>query len=178
MMRVAARAICAWLMLAPGPAPGAMTVQACFTPQSRCSTHIQRAIDNAKEEILVAVYAFTNEELAGALVAARRRGVPVRVIIDREFDAVNENSQGRLLEKQGIAVRRMSGVKMNVTPKETGLMHQKFAVIDRRLVFSGSYNWTYAADKLNYENLLMFHDAAPLADEYRRVFLALWGERR
>ena len=173
-----AGAICVWLLLAPAPALGAMAVQACFTPQSRCSIHLQREIDNAREEILVAVYAFTNEELAAALARAKRRGLPVRVIIDREFDTANENSQGRFLEKQGIPVRRLSGLKTNVTSKETGLMHQKFAVIDRRLVFSGSYNWTYAADKLNHENLLMFHDAGPLAEEYRRVFLALWGEKR
>jgi phosphatidylserine/phosphatidylglycerophosphate/cardiolipin synthase-like enzyme len=56
-------------------------------------------------------------------------------------------------------------------------MHQKFAVIDRSLVFTGSYNWTRAADHLNDENLLMFRNAAALAEEYRREFFSLWGRK-
>lgn len=161
---------------AAASARGAMMVQACFSPQGRCSAQIVREIDNAKREIFVAVYAFTSDDLASALVQAKKRGVTVQVIIDREFDAVNDRSKGKLLEGQRIPVRRASGVR--ATPaKESGLMHQKFAVIDRQLVFSGSYNWTHSADKLNYENLLLFRDAAPLAEEYRRVFLNLWEQK-
>ncbi|HET7003976.1 MAG TPA: phospholipase D-like domain-containing protein, partial [Candidatus Binatia bacterium] len=62
-----------------------MIVQACFSPQGKCSTHILREIDQAKRELLVAVYAFTNDELAGALVQAKKRGVTVQVVIDRDF---------------------------------------------------------------------------------------------
>jgi cardiolipin hydrolase len=56
-------------------------------------------------------------------------------------------------------------------------MHQKFAVIDRKLVFTGSYNWTHAADNFNDENLLLFRDASALAEEYRKTFLNLWGRK-
>jgi len=56
-------------------------------------------------------------------------------------------------------------------------MHQKFAVIDRNLVFTGSYNWTHSADALNDENLLLFRDAGTLAEEYRKAFLNLWGRK-
>jgi phosphatidylserine/phosphatidylglycerophosphate/cardiolipin synthase-like enzyme len=154
-----------------------MVVQACFTPQTRCSVHILREIDSAKKEILVAVYAFTNDDLASALVRAKKRGVAVQVIIDREFDAANDKSKGRLLEHERIPVRRASGIKPTTSDRDSGLMHQKFAVIDRRLVFSGSYNWTHSADKLNHENLLLFRDASSLAEEYRRVFLNVWEQK-
>lgn len=152
-----------------------MMVQACFSPQGKCSSHILREIDHAKKEILVAVYAFTSDDLAGALVLAKRRGVTVQVIIDREFDAANDKSKGKLLESQKIPVRRTSGVKS--PERDGGLMHQKFAVIDRQLVFSGSYNWTHSADKFNHENLLLFRDAGPLAEEYRKVFSLLWEQK-
>jgi len=56
-------------------------------------------------------------------------------------------------------------------------MHQKFAVIDRSVVLTGSYNWTASADKFNHENLLLFSDAAPLADDYRKEFFLLWDQR-
>jgi phosphatidylserine/phosphatidylglycerophosphate/cardiolipin synthase-like enzyme len=57
-------------------------------------------------------------------------------------------------------------------------MHQKFAIIDRKVLITGSYNWTYAADGLNDENLLLFRDAGPLAEEYRKTFSELWERKR
>lgn len=157
---------------------GAMVVQACFSPLGRCSNHILREIEQAKKEILVAVYAFTNEELAWALIQARRRGVKVQVVLDREFDAENKNSKGSLLTQEGLSVKRISGLNKGKAREGGGLMHQKFAVIDRRAVLTGSYNWTLAAEQLNDENLLLFRDAGPLAEEYRKEFFRLWEKRR
>jgi phosphatidylserine/phosphatidylglycerophosphate/cardiolipin synthase-like enzyme len=177
-MRRAAAAIwflCATLFSVNGNAE--MFVQACFSPQGKCSAHIRREIDQAKKELLVAVYAFTNDELAQALVQAKKRGVTVQVVIDREFDAGNARSQGKFFEAQKIPLRRLSGLRSTTQDKEAGLMHQKFAVIDRRMVFTGSYNWTHSADSLNDENLLLFHDAGPLAEEYRKAFLQLWERK-
>jgi phosphatidylserine/phosphatidylglycerophosphate/cardiolipin synthase-like enzyme len=154
-----------------------MAVQACFTPRGKCSTHILREIEHAKKELLVAVYAFTNDDLAAALVQAKRRGVSVQVIIDKEFDARTDKSKGKFLQAQNIAVRRISGRDPQSPDKEAGIMHQKFAVIDGRIVFTGSYNWTHSADTINDENLLLFRDAAPLAEEYRKTFLSLWQRK-
>jgi phosphatidylserine/phosphatidylglycerophosphate/cardiolipin synthase-like enzyme len=159
------------------PANADMAVQACFSPQGKCATHIVREIENAKRELLVAVYAFTSDDLAGALVQAKKRGLMVQVIIDREFDSRNDNSKGKFLEVQRIPVRRLSGSKPPNSAREIGLMHQKFAVIDRRVVFTGSYNWTRSADSFNDENLLVFRDAGPLAEEYRRIFIRLWERK-
>ncbi|HME62711.1 MAG TPA: phospholipase D family protein [Candidatus Binatia bacterium] len=154
-----------------------MVVQPCFSPQGKCSAHILREIESAKRELLVAVYAFTSVDLAMALVQAKKRGVAVQVVVDREFDRTNENSKGRFLEEQKIPVRRLSGAAAKAGDKDPGLMHQKFAVIDRRIVFTGSYNWTRSAENLNDENLLMFRDAGPLAEEYRKSFLRLWERK-
>ena len=155
-----------------------MVVQACFSPQGKCSSHIAREIEQAKKELLVAVYAFTSEDLAEALVQAKKRGVAVQVIIDQEFDAHNDKSKGKFLEQQKIAVRRNSGAKATTADRENGLMHQKFAVIDRKTLLTGSYNWTHSADSLNDENLLLFRDAGPLAEEYRKTFMQLWEKKR
>ena len=151
-----------------------MAVQACFSPEGRCSNHILREIGQAKEEILAAVYALTSDELAWALIQARRRGLRVQVIVDREFDKENETSKGSFLRQQQVPVRRISGAGKESRQGKKGLMHQKFAVIDRSVVLTGSYNWTLSADKFNHENLLVFRDARPLADEYRRQFFRLW----
>jgi phosphatidylserine/phosphatidylglycerophosphate/cardiolipin synthase-like enzyme len=154
-----------------------MIVQACFSPQGKCSAHIARELEQAKKELLVAVYAFTSDDLAGALVQAKKRGVSVQVILDREFDAGSDKSKGKFFDAQKIPVRRIAGIKSAAPDKENGLMHQKFAVIDRKTVFTGSYNWTHSAESLNDENLLLFRDAGPLAEEYRKIFLQMWERK-
>ena len=166
------------LLLCNFTAGAEMVVQACFSPQGKCSAHILREIETTKKELLVAVYAFTNDDLASALVQAKKRGVVVQVVIDREFDRANDNSKGKFLDAQKIPLRRVSAVPTQMAEKEPGLMHQKFAVIDRRVVFTGSYNWTHSADNRNDENLLMFRDAGPLAEEYRKAFLRLWERKQ
>lgn len=165
-------------LIAPAPLAADMSVQACFSPHGRCAGHILREIVQAKKELLIAVYAFTSDELAGAVAQAKRRGVAVQVIIDRDFDERTERSQGKFLEKQKIPLRRLSGIKPNSPDKDGGLMHQKFAVIDRVNVLTGSYNWTHSAEAFNDENLLLFRNAAPLAEEYRMIFFQLWERKR
>jgi phosphatidylserine/phosphatidylglycerophosphate/cardiolipin synthase-like enzyme len=164
-------------LFGPTAALSEMSVQACFSPQGRCAGHILREIVQAKRELLVAVYAFTSDELAGALTQAKRRGVAVRVIIDREFDERTDKSKGSFLEAQNIPLRRLSGSKPSSGDKDAGLMHQKFAVIDRVNVLTGSYNWTHSAEAFNDENLLLFRNAGPLAEEYRKIFFQLWERK-
>ena len=165
-----------WILSA-APLAAEMVVQACFSPAGKCSSLIIREIQQAKKEILVAVYAFTSDELATVVVQAKKRGLAVQVVIDRDFDAGNERSKGKFLEAQRVPVRRIAAIKSNPPVKDGGLMHQKFAILDRSAVLTGSYNWTHAADRLNDENLLFFRDAGPLAEEYRRIFLQLWERK-
>jgi phosphatidylserine/phosphatidylglycerophosphate/cardiolipin synthase-like enzyme len=157
--------------------PAEMSVQACFSPRGKCSGQVMREIAQAKKEVLVAVYAFTSEDLAAALAQARRRGVTVQVIIDRDFDERTDNSKARFLETHKIPLRRISGIKPSDSEADAGLMHQKFAVIDRANVLTGSYNWTRAAELFNHENLLLFRNAGPLAEEYRKIFFQLWNSK-
>ena len=84
-------ALLLFLLIAPwrSAAGAEMVVQACFSPQGKCSAHILREIEQAKKELLVAVYAFTRDDLAQALVQAKKRGVVVQVVVDREFDQAN-----------------------------------------------------------------------------------------
>jgi len=171
---------CLWTLyalLAPSVARAEMIVQACFSPNGKCAAHVLREIGSAKKELLVAVYAFTSDDLANALVQAKKRGVAIQIVLDRDFDLANPSSKGKFFDAQKIPLRRISGAKPVGAEKDGGLMHQKFAIIDRSVVLAGSYNWTYAAENSNDENLLFFREAAPLAEEYRRAFLRLWERK-
>ena len=128
------------------PLEAGMVVHACFSPRGKCAGHIVEAIHKAQKEILVAVYAFTSYDLAWALIEANRRGVKVRVALDRHFNQESEHSKGTFLKQEGVAVRRVSGLTKREGAK--GLMHQKFAVIDGKAVLTGSYNWTASAGKI------------------------------
>jgi phosphatidylserine/phosphatidylglycerophosphate/cardiolipin synthase-like enzyme len=52
-------------------------------------------------------------------------------------------------------------------------MHHKFAVFDRRILLSGSYNWTRGAADSNSENILVTGDPW-LVRAYQAEFDGLW----
>ena len=162
-----------WILL---PSRAEMLVRACFSPMGKCSNHLISELQRAQREILVAVFAFTSHEIALALVQAKRRGIKVLVVLDQKFDRENDYSKGSFLKEKGLQVRRVSGLTKG--ENRWGLMHQKFAVIDSNVVLTGSYNWTASAENYNAENLLLFHDAGPLAEEYRKQFHRLWKKGR
>lgn len=56
-------------------------------------------------------------------------------------------------------------------------MHHKFAVFDGRLVATGSYNWTNAAENMNYENVILLADP-DVVERYAQEFRRLWREAR
>ena len=83
--RVAASPTPAPVLLSPSsPQPstvGGTTV--CFTPGWNCTDLIVQAISGAKTSLLVQAYSFTSTPIAKALLDAHKRGVPVRVILDK-----------------------------------------------------------------------------------------------
>lgn len=118
----------------------------------------------ASGSVDVAIYTFTSEPIRDALIDASSRGVKVRVVADTwaANDAIVSSLQGTEVQ-----VRRHTGFG-------GGIMHHKFAVVDEETVLTGSFNWTYAADNENDENLLVLSDKA-LAGQYSDEFARLWA---
>jgi len=96
----------------------------------------------------VAMFSFTSRPLARALVRAAQRGVRVRVVQD-DGQAKSKYSKYRFLVNKGIPVK---------LDNRSAYMHHKFAVIDHKMVITGSYNWTASAKKRNDENLVVLRD--------------------
>ena len=55
-------------------------------------------------------------------------------------------------------------------------MHNKFAIIDKTIVLTGSYNWTASASERNDENLLCIDDEE-IVTRYQDYFTTLWAEK-
>ena len=124
-------------------------------------------INNAEESINIAMYSLTDSEIARAIVLAKERGVVIRIYLDsKEVNA--EHSKSRFFIKEGIENIRLSSNRY--------LMHNKFAIIDNKIVITGSYNWTASAGKRNDENLLVL-DEEEIVKKYQGYFYYLWDNK-
>jgi len=55
-------------------------------------------------------------------------------------------------------------------------MHNKFAIIDSRILLTGSYNWTFSANNRNDENLLIIDDPE-IIEIFQNQFVNLWTNK-
>ena len=93
------------------------------------------AINNATRSLNVRMFLFTDETLLAAVVAAKRRGVNVRVMLNparRHGESENEAAR-KLLTDAGIEVRDSNPA--------FDLTHQKSMVVDDEMGFVESLNW-------------------------------------
>lgn len=104
-------------------------------------------IEGARSRIYFAIYTFTLPSIADALVAAKKRGVDVRGIMDAEQ---SNNSYGAPITAKLLA----AGIPLVVEKHATGsgIMHIKAIVTDSAYAI-GSYNWTKSATTINDEIL-------------------------
>ena len=127
---------------------------------------IIKNINQAEAFINIAMYIFTDREIAIPLVKARERGVKVRLYLDK--DQVDyKYSQSRFLVQKGIKTRISSN---------NYIMHNKFAIIDNRLLLTGSYNWTFSANNRNDENLMIIDDPE-IIEIFQNQFINLWTNK-
>ncbi len=127
---------------------------------------IIKNINQAQAFINIAMYIFTDREIALPLVKARERGVKVRLYLDK--DQVDyQYSQSRFLVQKGIK----TGISSN-----NYIMHHKFAVIDNRILLTGSYNWTFSANNRNDENLMVIDDPE-IIEIFQNQFINLWTNK-
>lgn len=141
--------------------PARGTVQVAFAPWDNAEAMIVDGVRRAKQQILVQAFSFTSRTLANALVAARRRGVDVQVMADREQTFNSESSRIPDLVQAGIPV--MLEVRYQSA-------HNKVMVVDAGTadgaVITGSYNWTYAAQYKNAENVLILRHNPEIVNAY------------
>ena len=138
-----------------------------FSPKGGCQDAIIGEIDKAQKTIDIAMYYFTSREIAQELVKVKYSNVKVRIVLDSSQEE-EAYSKSRYFIDRGFEVRYYAG---------SGLMHNKFAVIDGKVLITGSFNWTPTADRKNEENLLIMTDKE-LLKKYSDRFEYLWEKSR
>jgi phosphatidylserine/phosphatidylglycerophosphate/cardiolipin synthase-like enzyme len=130
-------------------------VEVYFSPRGGCTDAVVREIRAARHTILIQAYSFTSTPIARALVDAHRRGVQVKVILDKD-ETESEYSSADMLDEAGIPLR---------TDAIHAHAHNKVMVMDDAVVITGSFNFTNQAEHSNAENLLVIRDRA-IAKQY------------
>jgi phospholipase D len=139
------------------------TYDICFTPGNNCASKIIRAIAQAKQEVLVQAYSFSDPLIAEALVAAKTKGVMVNIILDKS----QVNARSSLVPYF---------ISNNINPvidDTVAIAHNKTVVIDQRIVVMGSYNFTLAAKNKNAENVVIIDDP-----KFAATYVRYWYERK
>jgi len=153
----------------PAPIAATGTVQAIFTPGDDAGKLIVDAINGARRQVLVQAFSFTHRKIAEALIAAKRRGVEVSVVADRE--------QTRNIPTSVVADIAAGGVPVFIDAEHTSA-HNKVMVIDagtpEATLITGSFNFTQAAQYKNAENVLVLRGNAALTD----LYLKNWQRHR
>jgi phosphatidylserine/phosphatidylglycerophosphate/cardiolipin synthase-like enzyme len=137
-----------------------------FSPDRHIQNRIITAVDGSNASIDLAIFDFTSQEIKLALEQAKARGVTIRIVADSR-QAKGVHSIIPALIDEGFNVKIMHG-------KARGIMHNKFTIFDKKLLFTGSYNWTNNAEHNNYENAIFIRDQAAI-DKYQREFEELWS---
>lgn len=137
----------------------------------------------ARESLDLALYdvrvpGAAGDAIAGALRAARDRGVRIRFAFN--LDDTEWSRRGRFFPPPPHTqpeILRALGVPIRGIPGEPDLMHHKYVVRDGSAVWTGSMNWTLDSFT-RQENVLAVVDAPPVVDAYARNFAELWERGR
>ncbi|MCC6683724.1 MAG: DUF1669 domain-containing protein, partial [Bacteroidia bacterium] len=122
---------------------------------------IYAEIKKAEETILIAVAWFTNRVLFDLLIEKEKQGVKISVVIND--DDIN-NKSGIEWDNLISYTSKVYKIKNNL-----GILHNKFCVIDKKNVITGSYNWTNKA-QYNSEDILIHSNNYELAAYYTEQF--------
>ena len=142
--------------------------------------HFIEFLSKSEATIDAAFYEIRDHQIVDAFIAAHRRGVRIRILLDSdhfylrnhttlEIDYNDHNPYAKRLLEAGIEVRE--------DEKRSGLMHNKFCVIDQKFIWNGSYNLTTTGTQRNENNALEFQ-SIKLSRIFTREFNEMFEDRR
>jgi phosphatidylserine/phosphatidylglycerophosphate/cardiolipin synthase-like enzyme len=126
-------------------------------------------INSSNQTLDIAIYSLTHPDIVAAIKEAKKRGVAVRIISDKIESA--GKTQGEAMKLLGSA-----GITMKIN-KHSGLMHLKVTIADKKIVTTGSYNYSKAASTTNDEVLMVIHNEET-AKSFSEQFERMWNDSK
>lgn len=147
------------ITLAATPIAGAVEIAQHYAPLENLE-HIDVAlIAQARETVDIAAYVLTDRPVIDALIAASKRGVAVRLILD---------------PSQRHDLARLAPLLDEARKKRRGpIMHLKSYAIDGRVLRTGSANFTASGLKQQNNDLLVIEDVGA-AERFETEFERVW----
>lgn len=155
------------VLLGPSWEACAGSIEVWYGPEDRPLEQLVRLYDRAKQSIFIAAYGFTSPLSVKALIEAKRRGVDVRILTDRE--RLNDPKQ-----RTALSALREAGVPIRINQHES-LMHLKQVVVDDDINANGSMNQTTSGNQYNDERLDIIRDHT-VTVKARDKFLSMWKD--
>jgi phosphatidylserine/phosphatidylglycerophosphate/cardiolipin synthase-like enzyme len=134
-------------------------VENLFSPDDGVADRILQLLAQARSSIEFMAFAFTSDDLAGAMIDRSRAGVGVRGVFEAS-QVAGGASQYAMLREAGLDVR-LDG--------NEGNLHHKVILLDGETVITGSYNFSRSAEVRNDENVLILH-SVEVARAFRAEF--------
>ena len=164
-------------------------VEVLFTPHRRDDPHhgllwLERQLSKVRTSLDMSLFVLSGQNIADALQGLQRRGVTIRLLADpgfanRSFSEVMDllgvalpDHRCRIEANNRVWSQPLAGVG---TPRLAGgdKLHHKFAVLDRRRIITGSFNWSPSAAHQNDEVLIAI-DSPTLARHFEAEMDRLW----
>ncbi|CAO3646388.1 unnamed protein product [Cunninghamella echinulata] len=136
-----------------------------FFPSEDSYNTFHSALSSAQEKLHIAIFSLTDNATANVIIDAKERGVDVRIIADNDQLEAKGGDVARLNRDYGIPLK---------TDNSEQFMHNKFAVIDEKIVITGSFNWSIGARFKNRENIVITN-IPEVVSAYDKEFKKLWG---
>jgi phosphatidylserine/phosphatidylglycerophosphate/cardiolipin synthase-like enzyme len=138
--------------------------EVCFPPVETCDVKLVKFIDSAQKSLDIAIYDINRDEIVHHILVQSKK-IPVRMVVDRR-QAKGDHSLVPTLIKGGIQVKY---------GHQRGIMHNKFTIVDGRMIETGSFNYTNNATENSNENQVYLAKPA-IVERYKQRFEAIWRE--
>lgn len=132
--------------------------------------YIITKINNATNNIKIAVAWFTNFDLFNCVKSALNRGIHITLVTNNDLI----NNGGYCLNFDELI---KSGLKLHLV-EYPELLHYKFCIIDDKTIMTGSYNWTFYAEEINKEDVVVIEDLPEVTSYFVNVFNSLTEQYR
>ncbi|EMM6764776.1 phospholipase D family protein, partial [Pluralibacter gergoviae] len=109
-------------------------------------------------------------DIMKALVAAKKRGVDVKIVIDERGNTGRASIAAmNYIANSGIPLR---------TDSDFPIQHDKVIIVDNVTVETGSFNFTKAAETKNSENAVVIWNMPKLAESFLEHWQDRWNRGR
>ena len=145
--------------------PRPYVCDAVFFPGESHENNVVNMLRTCKYSLDICMFTMTNDKLFEAVEECWNANLDVRIITDDEC-VKQKGSDVFKLAAIGVPVKTDSSAQYH--------MHHKFVIVDKKVLITGSFNWTVQAVKNNNENVVMLQNK-DLVGKYVTEFDRLWN---